>query len=251
MTPAMSHTFAEKQQMKTGLVTTLVSSVFYGGIAWGVTKLIDGGRKEFFWTLGILVAIRWAYAFLEFVVGVIVWRIYGRRNMVTNFVTIMRDGNLPRRVYCNDHITNYFSRIIEPGISDYKAREITPDIQKIASDMYNVLNTVRDEHGMMAEMRTCDAMERALAIHSPEENSPQLVSAYVLHWLRSDVKEAEIQILPNSTPELAKRIIAERPFETLTDLYQLLRTHGLDRMQAVVFLNGASTASDAWNMKRA
>jgi len=240
--PAMSYTFAEKQQMKTGGVTTLVSSVFYAGIAWGITKLIDGGRAKFFWTLGILVGLRAAYSLLEFIIGIIVWRIYCRSRSVANFVAIMRNGNLPKRVYCTDQISDYLARIQSP-LFVYKDGIVTAEIKKLALELDAVLSTVRDQHGMMAEMRTWDAMKRALEIHSPGEDSPQFVSAYVLHWLRSDVKEAEIQILPNATPSLAKRIIAERPFETLTDLYQLLRNHGLDRMQAVVFLNGASTAS--------
>jgi len=246
----MNYTFAEKQQMKTGLVTTLVSSVFYGGIACGITIFADGGRKEFFWALGILIGMRALYAILEFVIGVIVWRAYGRIRTVANFVAVMREGKLPKRVYCTDDIVNYFARILEPHTTDYGAGTITRDVQKIAADMNNVLKTVRDQHGMIAEIRTWDAMERALEIHSPGEDSPQFVSALVLHWLRSDVTKSEIQALPNASPELANRIIAQRPFETLTDLYQLLRNHGLDRMQAVLFLNGASKASDEWNKKR-
>lgn len=230
--------FAEKQQMKTGLVTTLVSSVFYGGIAWGITKIFDGGRKEFFLAFGILIGMRAAYAVLEFVIGVIVWRVYGRGRTVSNFVTLMREGNLPKRVYCTDNMGNYLARVLGPLASDYAAGTITPAIQKVAADMNNVLNTVRDQHGMIAEMRTRDAMERALEIYSPGEDSPQYVSASVFHWLCTDATEAEIQALPSASPELAKRIIAERPFETLTELYQLLRNQGLDRMQAVHFLNG-------------
>lgn len=44
----MSYTFSEKQQMKTGLVATSISALFYSGIAWGITEFIDGGRKDFF-----------------------------------------------------------------------------------------------------------------------------------------------------------------------------------------------------------
>lgn len=246
----MSYTPAEKQQMKSGLVTTLISSVFYGGISWGVTKFIDGGRKEFLWTLGIMIAVRFAYSAIEFVIGIIVWRVYGRRTMVNHFLTVMREGKLPMRVFCTDDTGNYFSRIMDPHDSYYGAGKITPEIQKVAAEMDRILSTVRDQHGMMAEVRTWDAMKRALEIHSPEDESPQYVSAYVRHWLHSNVTEAEIQILPNSSPELARKILAARPFETLTDLWRLLRNNGLDRMQAVLFLNGASTASDAWNEKR-
>lgn len=162
----------------------------------------------------------------------------------------MREGNLPKRVYGTDNMGNYFSRIAAPHSSYYKTGQITPEVQKVAAEMDRLLATVREQHGMIAEMRTWDAMAAALEIHSPHEDSPQFVSDYILHWLRTDVQEAELQILPHCSPGLAKRILAERPFETLTDLYQLLRSHGLTFMQAVEFLNGASKASDRWNDKR-
>lgn len=246
----MGYTFAEKEQMKAGLITTMVSSLFYGGIAWVITRFIDGGRKEFFWTLGILVTIRATYGFLEFIIGIIVWRIYGRRRMVRNFITIMREARLPKRVYCTDDIVNYLIRIIRPQRYDYRAGEVTPEIQKVAAELNGLLDTVRDQHGMMAEMRTWDAMKRAMEIHSPSEDSPQFVSAYVLHWLASAVKESDLEALPCSSVDLAREILTARPFETLADVYALLRNHGLDRDQAVRFLNGASKASDAWNLSR-
>ena len=246
----MSYTHAEEKQMKTAAVITLVSSIFYGGISWGITKLIDGGRKEFYWIVGILVGARAAYGLLEFIISIIVWRVYLRRITVANFVAIMRENKLPKRVYCTDSVSSYFERISSPCISDYREGQITPAIQKVANEMNTLLNTVRDQHGMMAEVRTWDAMKRALEIHSPDEDSPQYVSVCVRHWLNTDVTETEIQMLPNASPELAKKILAARPFETLADLYQFLRNHGLDRMQAVLFLNGASMASDAWVQKR-
>lgn len=161
----MSYTLANKQQMKTALMTTLVSSVFYGGIAWGITALIDGGRKEFFWTAGILIAVRMAYSAIEFIVGIIVWRTYGRRIAVKHFVSVMREGKLPKRVYCTDDTGNYFARIADPHLSYYKPGEITPGVQKVAAELDRVLRSVRDQHGMMAEARTWDAMKRAMEIH--------------------------------------------------------------------------------------
>jgi hypothetical protein len=250
---AMSYTLAEKQQMKSALVWTLVASVFYGGVAWGFTKVIDGGKQEFFWTLGILIALRLAYLTMEFVIGIVVWRVYGRRVAVNNFVAIMREGKLPKRVYCTDDTSSYLTRIINAPNAytcEYKAGQVTPEIKKVAAELATILSTVRGEHGIVAEARTRDAMKRALEIHSPGEASPQYVGLLVLTWLSSDITEAEIQKLPNSSPELAKRILAERPFETLTDLYELLRSFGLDRMQAVHFLNGASGASEVWSRRR-
>ena len=215
-----------------------------------ITKLIDGGDKEFSWVLGVLIATRAAYWLLEFIIGMIVWRMFDRSITVAHFVSIMRENKLPKRVYCTDDASSYFSRINSAHRSEYREWQITPAIQKVATELDTLLKTVGNQQGMIAAFRTQDAMTRALEIHSPPEDSPHLVSPLVRHWLHSNATEAEIQILPNSSPELAKRILAEEPFETLTDLYQFLRNHGLDRMQASLFLNGASAASEAWNQER-
>lgn len=236
----MSSIFEGNKWITTGVVATAVYSIFYCSIAWGITTLIDGGRKGFFWVVGILVAVRVAYFFLEFVAGVIVWQTFGRRKTVDYFVATMRNGKLPKRVYCTDHIFDYLNHIVCPPTSAYTAGEVTPEVQKIAREISDALVHIRAHRGLIEGMRMEDAAQRALEIYSPSEDSPHFVPSQVLNWFSSVAQKSEILTLPNSSAALAENILSQRPFETLNELYQLLRIHGLDQMQAVAFLNSAS-----------
>lgn len=243
----MSYTPQDKQTIKHSAVATVVSGVVYCGIAWGINKLLDGGREEFLWTLGILMGLRAAYGLADFTAGIITWRVFGRRLLVSSYVALLRECKMPKRAFCTDDVSNYLGRIIEPGATDYRNGSITPELQRHALEIKIALEC---QQGILVDARKSDAMRRALEIYSPAEDSPPSGCHYALRWINSAAKASEIEELWSSGPELAKGITAKRPFETHADLYHCLRENGLGRMQAVSFLNAANNAGEASNNRR-
>jgi hypothetical protein len=230
----------EKFQMRSSWVSLLVSLVFYTIIAGAFAELMEGGWKEFRWIFGIMVAVRTAYGVLEFLESVVVWQIYGRRATVNSFVVVMREAKFPKRVYGSDSADNYFHRIREPSVNDYKEGEVTPDIQRLAAEMNTMWETIRYQHGWRAEMRIGDALRRAVDIYTPIKDSPPFVSPSLLWGLREDAVESELTVLPNMKVELAKALIRDRPFDTNRELYDYLRIRGLDDHSAIIFMIEAS-----------
>ncbi len=247
----MGYTTAERRELIAGLISLLVYSVFYAGIAWALTSILDGGWATFFWTIGILIGIRCAYALIELIVGIIVWRIYQRKIAIANNVEWMRYHELPMRAYSTDDARKYFGRIIDfdPWKRDYSAKVITPELQRLVKEINRYHENVRYEHGALAELRDQDALNRALDVYSPKDNSPPYLFSDVLVSLNDAADEADFSRLPHANSSLVASILDERPFETWSDFYQLLRRSGLNRTQIVDLLVGCDSAHERWSRK--
>ena len=241
----MSYTRAEKERMRSGLVTALVAFVFYICAAWVITIIIDVEAIKFWWIVLGLASLELVQLIINFCIGWVVWRIYGRHRAIALYLEDMRKGKLPKRVYQHDRIDGFLDRIVSPSSVDYKRGEITSDIQKVAAALNQILMSVRDQHGMFAEIRTWDAMESALDIYSPEDEAPPFVSPGMLYSFRDIFTERELLSMPHMTPEIVKGLIVDRPYETLGDLYQYLISRQLDRDQAGLFLIATSQLHDA------
>lgn len=246
----MSYTQNEKLTMKAGWVSILVGAALYCVISWVLSAWMDGGAKEFLWILIAMIGLRIAYEFVDFVGGVIVWRVYGRRKAVAHFLEIMQKANLPMRCYCHDRIDDYLHRIESEDFHGYRTGEIKAEAKKTAAELNHLLMTVSDQHGAIAEARTWDAMGRALKIHSPDDMCPQWVGHDLINWLNGHdgtISEREVRQLPGVSPGIAKDLLARLPFETVPDIYRFLLSKKYTPQQAKTFLHEGTRLAESKN----
>lgn len=233
-------TVLEKQQMIRSWVVLIVSAIAYSGIAGAFTFLTDGDRKFFFIVIGCLIALRLFYEVLEVAVGIAVWRLYGRRVAVENYVKAMRDARMPRRYYSTDDVGNYLARI-QNGYS-YEAGKVTPEALNTAKEFDRVMGSVREQSGMIAEARTWDAIKRAYESYTTDD-SPPWVTPGLQHWFQK-ITQHKLLYLPYITPELAGSLLRDRPFDSIHSLWDYLRSHGFDKNMASAFFVAASCHSE-------
>lgn len=140
-------------------VGSLVAFIPYWLVAWGYKALVDGGAREFWSALGLLLAVRLFFAVIETLGSVLAWRLFGKRRAVRKFVEILRMNSFPKREAVDyTRGSNYFSSIYK---GDY------PEALKAAACEFDCMLSMSEEMGVLFGWRTYRATEEALDIYSP------------------------------------------------------------------------------------
>ena len=149
---------------KIGLIKVGVSMVPYLLIALACAEFTDERAKTFWLALGSLIAARQFFAFIECVSGIIVWRVYGREFIVSNFLRVLRENKFPLRYYQHDDFLNYLSRVSDDCASSQALRFEVKAMEAML--------LMWENSGFLVGARMHAATEIALERYSPRRSAP-------------------------------------------------------------------------------
>ncbi len=147
---------------KTRTISSLYGVVMYALAAWIIAKLLTDAP---YWkVLGALVVARTAFSVLEGLGGILMWRTYGRRQMVGRFYSVLQGQGFPKRYREGDDFLSYLARVDDD-------KTLSPEVRQAAKQFYAALGAV-EETGILAGMRVHAASELALERYSPKAEAP-------------------------------------------------------------------------------
>jgi hypothetical protein len=149
---------------KSALILVAFSFVPYLAVAWGYKSLVDGGSKEFWTAVGILVGVRLFFSIIETLGGILSWRAYGRSVMVQRFLELLRTNSFPKRTYAHDDFLNYLARIDDDPACPHSVKASAKEI--------HFMLEVFESLGILLGMRMHSAAELALEQYSPRTEAP-------------------------------------------------------------------------------
>lgn len=136
-----------------------ISSVPYLLVAWGYVALSGGGLGTFWTALASLIGARLFFAVIEFLGGVLVWRLWGRKVMVDKIFRWLSAGQFPMRYYEHDDFLNYLERVRQDHASSVELKYAARAIEGFLE--------VAEGSGVLVGMRAHSASEIALERYSP------------------------------------------------------------------------------------
>jgi hypothetical protein len=100
-------------ETKSGLIVFTFAIIPYVAVAWGYAHFAgDGSRREFWIALGVLLAVRLFFSVIETLGGVLAWRLYHKKRMVTAIVQVLRANKFPPKQRETDSFSAYLARIV-------------------------------------------------------------------------------------------------------------------------------------------
>ena len=79
------------------LMIAAFAAIPYGLVTWGYTVFTDGDVQAFWVALGVLLGIRLFFSLIEMLGGVLYWRLYGRRIVLSNALKFLKTNGFPPR----------------------------------------------------------------------------------------------------------------------------------------------------------
>lgn len=218
------------------------------GVAlWIYSTVHDSRDYDWLQSAGIAIGVAWiGIAVLKYFLDAIEWHAFRRKRFTEWAVREMRNAAYPKRRFSCENFSNYLCGVGED--IEFNPAAFSRQLRSSWIRLHIEYETA-GRLGAGHEGRIHRALEDALEIYSPADDSPEFVSPSPIHWI-SQAKEAEIKALPHADGPVAEAIVGSKPFDSLVSLFQLLRRTGLPRAQAAEFLNAASKASDEWNKTR-
>lgn len=150
----------EKSQLASGLAASVVSLAVYAGVSWLGATLFG---LQFWYVVIGLVAASAFFGIVGMLMGILYWRLWGRRKAVEFIVQILRANNFPPREHGHDNFTSYLARIEEGPYPDA--------IHRAAKELYAALGAWEDR-GVLLGARMHAASELALELYSPRARAP-------------------------------------------------------------------------------
>lgn len=129
----------------------------YFAVAW----LFQWASREqgVFWqALGALVALRIFFHGIEWIGGIVAWRLYGRRAAIKEMVQSFRREGYPKRRQEHHDFMNY--------VADLEMDETVPKEQRQALRDLHCMTVGVEKVTILAGMRLHDVMDSALAEYS-------------------------------------------------------------------------------------
>lgn len=146
------------------IIVATFSFIPYLLVSWGYMVLVNGGSRQLWGALGVLIAIRLFFSLIETLGSILYWRLYGKTLTVNKFLELLQTNNYPKREYQQDDVLAYLHRIQEGPYAD--------PIKRSAREMYFLLSTF-ESMGILLGMRTYDAAEVALGLYSSKAESAE------------------------------------------------------------------------------
>jgi hypothetical protein len=146
------------------LITASFAWVPYALVPLVYVAVTEGGPKEFWAALGLLLVVRLFFYIIETLGGVLSWWVYGKKRMIGMQLQFLRVHNFPRRKFSHDSFSAYMFRIEEdedsPAALKALAKESTRTLELF------------DNLGILLGMRMHSAAEAALEAYSPKAQAP-------------------------------------------------------------------------------
>jgi hypothetical protein len=152
------------RETKERVITAALGFVPYVLLAWVISEVGGGLARDFWSVLGVLVAARFFFSVVEFVGGVLAWRVYGKRVTVRRFLSTLQARAFPPRRFMQDSTDTYLYRISEDPEYSADAKELAREIERALATSENL--------GLLFGMRLRAAWDAALELHSPPRLAP-------------------------------------------------------------------------------
>jgi len=215
------------------------------------------------------------------------WRLYLKRNLVSQFKRVLISAKMPQRLYAGDNGIAYVRRILDRD-REYDASEIPSKVIKSAKQIEDQLRASVDSRDSRSirgileaildcspEKRVSKALDEVLEAYSPADSAPPSGGFYpVCEWLNQAtsedferlngltieittklvVNEATLEELARSGKlaiEVGKELSAARPFSKKRDVYSVLCRRYRNTTYAQLIYLAISKASGIWNYQRA
>jgi hypothetical protein len=228
-------------------IARLIAFCLLAALAWAAFIFQKNRDYDFIRPLAIGFGAAWiTLGAIKYVIYAIGWHGFRRRKFTEWAVKELRTSGFPMREFSHDSFSSYLSGI-ENDLDD-NPLAFSQQLRRSWLRLHLEYTTAEKE-GAIHESRVHQALNDALDIYSPAEESPDFVSGYTVHWL-SQAQESEIRSLPHASGAAGDAIIDHKPFRSPLELFQLLLRKGLPRAKAMEILNAASEAADEWNEKR-
>lgn len=150
----------KKSQIISSLIDTWITYIPYPLVSWGYMAFSDGGVKEFWIILGVLLTVRLFFSIIDTLGSILSWRLHGKRAQIERYLTTLRENNFPTREEVRDDFLHYVKRIQDDSNS-------TASIKGIANDLCTELVVWERSPSFLHGMRMYDAADEALDIYSP------------------------------------------------------------------------------------
>lgn len=127
----------------------------YLAVSWGYSALTD----ESMWTaLLVLLVVRFFFSVIELLGGILMWRAYGKKTIVSRWVQALRDGQFPIRTHVGQDIVSYLSDVADDDTQ-------SDDVRLAARLWYQALE-IYEQQGVLIGMRMKSAGNAALDAYS-------------------------------------------------------------------------------------
>jgi len=153
-----------QRETKTMLVATMFAWIPYAAVAWGYKALTDGDAKSFWYALAALIALRLFFGVIETLGDILLWRMYGKRTTVKEYLDILQNNKMPQREYAESDLDDYLHRIQE------EAKYPDP-IRKVAREVEWALRAL-ERVGFLTGRRVRSAAIEAYDRYSPKSAAP-------------------------------------------------------------------------------
>ena len=145
------------------LMIAAFAAIPYGLVTWGYTAFTDGDVQAFWVALGVLLGIRLFFSLIEMLGGVLYWRLYGRRIVMSNALKFLKTNGFPPREYEHDTLLAYLARIQD-------GHKYPPTLRAAAAETERLLTFI-EGLGIVMGARTWEVWCAALDAHAPRSQA--------------------------------------------------------------------------------
>ena len=153
-----------QRDTKNLLVGMAFSWVPYVAVAWGYKWYTDGDSRSFWYALIALIVLRAFFSIIETLGSVLLWRVYGRRTTMQEYLEILRSNKMPGRHYAEEDHADYLTRIQEQSDQPEGIRKVAREIEWALQALERV--------GFLTGRRVHSAAEDAFNLYSPKSQAP-------------------------------------------------------------------------------
>ena len=146
------------------LAGSVISFVPYLLLAWAYNETLGDGSTRTFWiVVAVLLAVRAFFGVVEWLSGVAIWRIVGRKASLEAAATELTTFKFPRRESPRQDLDDYFTSII--------ADDKYPLETRFAASRIQAVRNILPRWGLLRALRVDSAYNEALNKHIPPFSS--------------------------------------------------------------------------------
>jgi hypothetical protein len=154
---------AKNVQQYIGLVLTSLAP--YLIVSYGLSKIDDGHFISFWGAVGLLVGLRLFFGLIEWLGGMIQWRLLGKKVLIEWYLDYFRSHGFPECEHNDYNVLSYLGRIQDGGSPRYSV-----ELQRAATMLSGQLALLEDM-GIIIGMRHMAAANEALNNFLPKSNA--------------------------------------------------------------------------------
>ncbi len=145
--------------MKQDLIISAFTLIPYLLVAWAFNVLSDGDASTFWKALVVLVAVRVIFAFIDMLGGLLRWRLWGGKQLVTYALGWFNTHQFPQRKYADDDMGNYLALIQGDPEQPLALRMAAAELERLFG--------VYEQFGILIGARFHSAYQMAFEMYAP------------------------------------------------------------------------------------